>query len=307
MLRRRTMQLLTLIAAVGASGAYAGPLQGVYSSPVGDLRVVETGGVVKGTFAGGVNPCGLAPGAMVLEGTRLDDSVTGSLRVCRIGDGCSGAIDGLVMLMVSKKGAVMSGAVHIEEKQCKTPLAGDGLSLKRSGSKKRASRQATGRTTPVTSMHNAARDLPESSSAVKPLVNAGGGRAKAEALANEAQSLIAAGEIEDARAKLLAAVDADPTYSEAHVGVGVTYYLRDRYDDALEAYKRGLEANPGNRDAYYNIGCVYALKNEPEQALRYLQIAVLNGYVDLKTLDEDPDLRSLAEHPGFQALRAGQL
>ena len=46
---------------------------------------------------------------------------------------------------------------------------------------------------------------------------------------------------------------------------------------------------------------------EASLPLRYLRIAVLNGYIDLKSLDEDPDLKSLREHPEFQKLRAGEL
>jgi hypothetical protein len=47
---------------------------------------------------------------------------------------------------------------------------------------------------------------------------------------------------------------------------------------------------------------VYALQGEKELALRYLQIAALNGYATAGGMDEDPDLESLRAEEGYRAL-----
>lgn len=289
---------LLLALPAGAAG-----LSGSYDSPLGKLRVVEKSGVVTGTIAG-KNPCGYKAGKKVLEGTRLDDSVTGTLHTCKLGDGCSGDVEGVVMLLVTQNGRLLNGAVHLEAGQCKSPVGGDGITLKRSGTKTPAEiakqKEKQQQKKPPRTAKQGKGDKATADSGLR-------GRAAAEKLALEGQTLFESGSIEEARARFLEATQVDPSYSQAFVGVGVTYYMRDRYDEALDYYKKGLEADPGNRDAYYNMGCVYALKGDKEQALRYLRIAVLNGYVDTGTLDNDPDLKSLHEHPDFQKLRQGQL
>jgi hypothetical protein len=50
------------------------------------------------------------------------------------------------------------------------------------------------------------------------------------------------------------------------------------------------------------MACVYALEGRRQLALRYLQIAALNGYATAGGMDEDPDLESLRGDPGYRAL-----
>jgi hypothetical protein len=53
------------------------------------------------------------------------------------------------------------------------------------------------------------------------------------------------------------------------------------------------------------MACVYAVKGDKSQALRYLRIALLNGYVQLETLSLDPDLAKLQGDPQFERLKRG--
>jgi len=53
-------------------------------------------------------------------------------------------------------------------------------------------------------------------------------------------------------------------------------------------------------------GLAFIMRGDKEQALRYLRIALLNGYVQLDTLLTDPDLKGLAGDPQFEKLKAGQ-
>jgi hypothetical protein len=280
--------LLLMWAAIGAvwgSPAIAGGLSGTFSSPMGPLSVAEKDGAVKATITDPKNACKLAKGAVVLEGTRLDDSIVGTLHACKVGDGCAGPVDGAAMLLITRGGAVMSGAVHLDAGGCQTPLKGDSVVLKKSEGKGTSSGDPK----------------------KPPAGGTGTLRQRAEKLASEGNAMIKGndGNAEGARAKFQEAVQIDPTYAEGFIGVGVSYYLRERYDEALDWYKKALEANPAVGDAYYNIGCVYALKGDKPQALRYLRIALMNGYVQLNSLAADGDLKSLEGDPTFEKLKKG--
>jgi hypothetical protein len=50
------------------------------------------------------------------------------------------------------------------------------------------------------------------------------------------------------------------------------------------------------------MACVYALEGRKEMALRYLQIAALNGYATADGIDGDPDLEPLRAEPAYRAL-----
>lgn len=276
-----------LITALGlCMPAAAAPLSGTYSSPLGPLAVTEKDGAVTGRIVDGKsNPCGFAKGTAVLEGSRLDDSVVGTFHLCKVGDGCTGAVDGSAMLLVTRGGAALSGAVHLDSGACKTPLGGDSVVLKKG-------KGVASKPTPPTPAHPDKKSPP---------------RERAEKLAAEAFTRYQAdGNAEAARASFMETTRIDPTYAEGFIGVGMTYKARERLDEALEWYKKALEANPAVGDAYYNIGCVYAVRGDTEQALRYLRIALLNGYVQLDTLQSDPDLKGLAGNPAFEKLKVGQ-
>ncbi|OGQ12695.1 MAG: hypothetical protein A2138_11560 [Deltaproteobacteria bacterium RBG_16_71_12] len=283
MVLRSLILCVSLFVWLTSAPAVAAPLSGTYSSPLGPLTLVEKDGAVTARIVDGKkNPCGFAKGMTVLEGSRLDDSVVGTFSACKVGDGCTGVSQGSAMLLVTKNGATLSGAVHLDAGACKTILGGDSIVLKK-GKRSSATKPAV------------------------PVVDKAPPRARAEKLAADAFAKYQQdGNAEAARASFVEATKVDPSYAEGYIGVGMTYKARDRLDEALDWYKRALEANPAVGDAYYNIGCVYAVRGDKEQALRYLRIALLNGYVQLDTLLTDPDLKGLAGDPQFEKLKAGQ-
>lgn len=286
--RVRSLVLPSLALAVAAlltsTASRAAGLSGTYTSPLGTVTVAEKDGMVTAKIVDAKkNVCGFPKGKVIFEGSRLDDSVVGTLHACRTpSDTCMGFVDGAAMLLITRGGAVMSGAAHLEAGNCPTPLNGDSVVFKKAGGGAAAAKKPDG--------------------GVK-----GTPRQRAEALATEAKKLLEENDAnaEAARAKLQEAVQIDPTYAEGYVGIGVSYYTRERYDEAIENYKKAIEANPAIGDAYYNMACVYALKNDQAQALRYLRIALLNGYVQLNTLDQDPDLKNLQGNETFEKLKKG--
>ena len=78
--------------------------------------------------------------------------------------------------------------------------------------------------------------------------------------------------------------------------------MRNDLAQALEWYKKALAVDPDFGDAYYNMACIYALEGKKEMALRYLQIAALNGYATAEGIDRDPDLEPVHDEPGYRAL-----
>ena len=82
-------------------------------------------------------------------------------------------------------------------------------------------------------------------------------------------------------------------------------YLRRRYEEAKKAYKKAIEINPMYPDPYYNLACLFSLQQNKEQAFRYLNMAFLNGYIDVQTLETDHDLDNLRSDKRFRAIKEG--
>src|SRR5512142_106422 len=138
---RRQHAFLALLAALlgSAVGALAAPAQGAaggraprrpaiagrYDSPLGQLEVAVRGASVTGKLVAPARSCPFTAGDEVLRGTVLDDSIAGQLRVWLRGDGCKrGEAWGNAVLLVGQAG--LSGAVHVEDPACATPLGPKG-------------------------------------------------------------------------------------------------------------------------------------------------------------------------------------
>ncbi len=110
------------------------------------------------------------------------------------------------------------------------------------------------------------------------------------------------GRFEPARQLFLDALALDAHRAEAYNGVGVTFYARSDFDEALAWYKRALEANPSLGDAYYNIACIYSREGKKPLAFRYLRLAALNHYTQREQMQRDPDLAPLQGEPQMAEL-----
>lgn len=301
----RALSLLSVVPLVlVALPASASSVEGVFNSPLGKVKVVDLAGIIEARAVRSGGPCNFKKGQVVFEGAQLDDSITGTINACKVGPSCGGKVSGMMVLNVYRGGKLLSGAVHLKTGSCKTPLNKDAVAFKRA--KKSRPRKNPKAKDPV-KVHvkpkiAAADKAPVFDDDPKP-----GKRDAAEAKAFEAQGFFELGLIEDARSALKAAVKLDPMYDQGYNLIGVTYRMRDRYDEALDWYKKSIEINPANHDVYYNIACIHALKGDKDQALNYLQIAALNGYVSSETFSTDADLKSLHGNEIFEKLRSGQL
>jgi Flp pilus assembly protein TadD len=270
----RALRVLACAVAVAGQTAHAaGPaVDGEYESPLGRVRVSGSGASFRGVLVAPSAACGFAAGEEVLRATLLDDSLAGQLRVCLAGKRCAAkeAWSSAVLLASADR---LSGAVHVAAKGCKAPLGRNGgVAFVR-----------------VTTATPASKAAPAD-------------REQARAALRDGAAWLHEGSFERARRRFLEAIEIDAAVPEAYNGVGVTYRMRNDFPRALEWYKKALAIDPDFGDAYYNMACVYALQGEKAMALRYLQIAALNGYATADGIDGDPDLESVRAERGYRAL-----
>jgi tetratricopeptide (TPR) repeat protein len=186
------------------------------------------------------------------------------------------------VLLVGKAG--LAGAVHVEDANCITPLGPrGGVTLARL--------DASGRNATSPGRGESARAR----------------RERARTVIRDGAAWLEEGNFEAARKRFLEALEIDPHVPEALNGIGVTYRMRNDLPAALEWYKKALAVDPDFGDAYYNMACVYALQAQRDLALRYLQIAALNGYASAEGIDADPDLSGLHDEPAYRALVKARL
>lgn len=285
--------LLALLLLAGAARAEGPVVEGDYESPLGRVRVSGRGGTYRGVVVAASDLCAFKEGDEVLRATLLDDSLAGQVRVCLAGKGCKAREEWSSAVLLAS-GERLSGAVHVAGKGCRAPLGKNGgVAFVRVAGSPPPSPPAPS----PAAVAGAA--TPRPAARKKPTTTA---RAQAREVMRDGAAWLAEGNFEAARRRFLEAIEMDDGIPEAYNGVGVTYRMRDDLPRALEWYKRSLTVDPDFGDAYYNMACVYALEGHKELALRYLQIAAMNGYATAEGIDGDPDLESVREEPGYRAL-----
>ena len=66
--------------------------------------------------------------------------------------------------------------------------------------------------------------------------------------------------------------------------------------------ERALEIDPTDAGVQYNVACLYSLEAQADRAIACLESAVEAGFGHRDWIEQDPDLDSLREHPGFKDL-----
>ncbi len=230
----------------------------------------------------------------MLKGTLLDDSFAGKLRVCLRGTRCKAKEEWASAVFLVAPGT-LSGAVHVEARGCVAPVGKKGgLTMTRASGPAPATAGAA-----APGAVTVAKATPREAKQAR--------RARARAVLKDGAAYLNEGNFEAARRRFLEAIEIDEGIPEAFNGVGVTWRMRNDLDRALEWYKKSLVVDPDFGDAYYNMACVYALQGQKELALRYLQIAAMNGYVSADGIGADPDLEPLRGDPAYDALVRARL
>jgi hypothetical protein len=286
---------LLLSAGAGRSEVLTRPaIDGEYDSPLGRIRIRGDGSSYRGTLVAPTPPCRFEAGEEVLRGTLLDDSLAGQLHVCLSGARCEAEVEWASAVLLVAPGR-LAGAVHVAAKGCEGPLGRKGgITLARLAGAK-GEKHATH---PAPVATEAARADPSPADQEDPNSR----RERARAILRDGAVHLSEGSFEQARRRFLEAIDVDSAVPEAYNGVGVTYRMRNDLAGALSWYKKALAVDPDFGDAYYNMACVYALQGRKQLALRYLQIAALNGYATADGIGADPDLEPLRNEPAYHAL-----
>ena len=286
--RAALLPALVALLLAPASAVAEPALVGDWDTPIGRIRIEANGDLFTGRLVGASGPCRFEDGSEVLKGSLLDDSFAGRLRVCLRGRSCKAKEEWASAVFLAAPGA-LSGAVHVEARGCAAPVGKNGgLTLKRSS-------------LPAPPLAGAIM-VPPAPVKAAPKLDKRARRAKARAILKDGAAYLNEGSFEAARRRFLEAIEIDEGIPEAYNGVGVTWRMRNDLNRALEWYKKALVVDPDFGDAYYNMACVYSLQGQKALALRYLQIAALNGYVTGEGIGADPDLEPLRDDPAWAAL-----
>ena len=285
----RVTLLAILVAQAPATLAGEPSLVGDWDTSIGRVRIEAQGDLFTGRLVGTSGPCRFEDGSEVLKGTLLDDSFAGKLRVCLKGRACKAKEEWASAVFLAGPGS-LSGAVHVEAKGCSAPVGRNGgFTLRRS-------------TLPAPPIAGAIMVPAPPAPKASPKDDRKSRRAKARAILKDGAAYLSEGSFEAARRRFLEAIELDDGIPEAFNGVGVTWRMRNDLGRALEWYKKALVVDPDFGDAYYNMACVYSLQRQKALALRYLQIAAMNGYVSAEGIGADPDLAPLRGDPAYEAL-----
>ena len=301
----------------GPSWAQKSNLSGTFQTPFGEMALAEsTDSTVKG-FLTSADKCNRKKGSLVFSGSRLDDSVTAMIKICYEGSSrCKKHIDEIpLLLLVSPDGSRMTGVAHYNPPPagCQAIHQKEGVVFVLGAKVKTAVKRAAKPKTVPKKLKPKRKTKSVSITKTVPKDVTKPSAIDHERLMIEANEFLRMGEAEKARERFRAITEKAKknrgldslVHANAYNGVGVTFYLRERYAEAMENYKMAIRIDPNVSDSYYNLACLFALKGDKAQSFRYLNMAVLNGYIDLDTLDQDPDLANLRDDPRYQKIKDG--
>jgi hypothetical protein len=286
-------------------------LSGKWATNLGVIRIAQTGKKVEGKLIWVSKSCPFKKGDVVLNGFLLEDSLSGKYQYCLKGKECQDTKWAPLVMLVARGGKVLSGAAHFKPTECNIGGKGKGKGLVVRKLKIRPKKKVVPKEKVVA---EAKKDPPsiwdkmvdeqgnQMEEEVKPL-NPDDYVSNSESwqkVMEEGAGWMQSGMFERARRNFKKATKLDPTRPEAFNGIGVTYYARNDYEEALRWYKKALEVSPNFGDAYYNMACIYSLMKKKSLALRYLNIAALNGFVEIQAISQDPDLKNLRDDQGYK-------
>jgi hypothetical protein len=284
-------------------------LEGRWRTPLGVMKLSQTGNKVFGKVSWVCKVCPFKRGSQVFKGVMLEDSISGRMRYCLKGKKCGGDAWAPLVMLIAREGKLLSGAGHYKKTPCRIGGKGRqmGIVMRKLKPlpKKAVPPIISTKLPPKQATAKKIKDKDETLEAEVKKVdpssfekNAGTWQSTMEEGANQMD----AGLFERARRNFKTATGLDPTRPEAFIGMGVTYYARNDYAEALNWYKKALEVNPDFGDAYYNMACIYSLQKKLSLAFRYLNIAALDGFVQPQVLAEDPDLANLRSDPRYKEI-----
>jgi tetratricopeptide (TPR) repeat protein len=103
-------------------------------------------------------------------------------------------------------------------------------------------------------------------------------------------ALLKLGKVPEAKAELIRTVEVNPFYVEAYSNLGNILVVENRFDDAIEIYKKALTIRPNDAQVWYNLSVALDSKGDREEAIKACRNA----------LSIKPDFPSAQQFCGFR-------
>lgn len=116
----------------------------------------------------------------------------------------------------------------------------------------------------------------------------------------EADSLVRNKNFQKAEKLYMEVIKSEPVNNLAIYKLASLYYSEKKYDEAIEYYLK-LAPNK-NPNVLYNLACTYSLINNKQEALKYLRLAVNNGFNQVSLLKTDSDLTNIRSEKQFDEI-----
>jgi beta-lactamase regulating signal transducer with metallopeptidase domain/tetratricopeptide (TPR) repeat protein len=84
---------------------------------------------------------------------------------------------------------------------------------------------------------------------------------------------------------------------------GMSLHNDERYDEAIDAFKRSIDEGHRVEAATYNVACGYARKGDADRAIEWLKKSLEEGFELSSYIERDDDLDGIRSDPRFAELR----
>jgi len=98
------------------------------------------------------------------------------------------------------------------------------------------------------------------------------------------------------------ALEINPEYGKAFKYRALTWQSMGEYTKAMEDYNRAIKINPEDSDAFYQMGCIYCKQKDKKDALKFLKMALENGYDNFESIENNPVWDELKDSSEFQEI-----
>jgi tetratricopeptide (TPR) repeat protein len=93
-----------------------------------------------------------------------------------------------------------------------------------------------------------------------------------------------------------------PDDFRAHYEIAMAYLLTKQYALSVGHFKECLKQQPDNYLAHYNLACSYSLMNDADAAVKHLALSIEKGYGDISHMENDEDLDNIRSDKRYKQL-----
>jgi len=98
-------------------------------------------------------------------------------------------------------------------------------------------------------------------------------------------------------------LEKNASFSIAALNLGIIYAKTKNYKEAIKITEQEIKKhNPLNYKIYYNLACFYSLDKDKDNAIKYLELAIKNGFKDFEKIKTDSDLDYIKAEEKYKKL-----